>query len=188
MLQQYAQEAIDGDGGGVPVMVVAPAASASGHGIARIPALSIAVMFFLSLQMARDYTEVFSTLQTARQSPGFPGVASLFQLTLMDSSMKFKRINEVIFDAIGAADMSSIRPMFVNCSRYEEYTILWYYMRDQNQAENTFLGTDALSGTYPLGEYRSSDRSSWRNAWTANCCDAGIHFWPVNRHWWSRRS
>ena len=39
-LAKYAQEGVDGDAGGAPIMVVPVAASPTTHGIVRIPALS----------------------------------------------------------------------------------------------------------------------------------------------------
>lgn len=154
-LQKYSMEAIDGIGGN-PVMIVPAVAGAAGHGIARVQSLSIAVMFYSILQLANDYSSVFNTLANARSTPGFPGFASLFLLSLRDPSMKFRKLTEVIFDPIAATFISAMRPMYVNVNGFRS-TICWYYLRDQNQAENVFLGTDALFGTPAVPTSRTTN-------------------------------
>lgn len=154
-LAKYADEAISGRAG-APVMVVPAAAGAAGHGISRIQALSLSVILRSILTLQSDYTSVFNTLTQARNEPGFPQVASLFMLTAKDPSMKHKSPFAVNFDVIGATFIASMRPMLIHSNR-ARMTACMYYMRDENQAENVFLGTDALEGERAVPASRTAN-------------------------------
>jgi len=154
-LAKYATDAVDGVAG-APVMVVPVAAGAAGHGVARIPALSLAVFLMTIQVLSSDYTSVFSTLQQARACPGFPSLASIFQLLPKDPSLKFKSPFHIKMEVIAATFISSMRPMMIH-SNQARMTALWFFMRDENQAENMFIGTDALNGVHPVPPSRTTN-------------------------------
>lgn len=139
-LARYMDEALNGRNG-APVYVIPLAAGQNGHGITRIPAISLAVEIIWILSQISDLNRVVGALAVTRTLPHVPDVMSFFQQLQKDPTFKFKPWTEFELEVIGAAFVMSHRPLFIHTDSFVG-TILFYMMRDQNQPENVFMGTD----------------------------------------------